>query len=80
MLSELDPHPSGDNSPSSKDHFAEGKTCSQFAITKDSLSSLSCFRIQLRDNDKSPAPLKGLVEVEHTVMLESGQQPGLTSS
>ena len=63
-------HPS--DSPSSKDHFIKGKTCSRFAFTKDTLSP-SCPRIQLSDNDKSPAPLEGFVEVEHTVMLESGQ-------
>ena len=34
-------------------------------------------RIQLGDDDQSPAPLEGLMEVEDAVMLEPGQQPCL---
>jgi hypothetical protein len=77
VLSELEPHPS--YGPSSKEPFAKGKTCSKFAFTKNSLSPPSRPRIQLRDYDKSPAPLKGFVEVEHTAMLEPGQQARLAS-
>ena len=33
-------------------------------------------RIQLGDNDQSPTPLKGLMEVEDAVVLKPGQQLG----